>query len=269
MKYSLSAKNLVCRNLEAHASYCAGLLNPNHTKEITGIVRSDTGLLTSRLNQAVSNTVMLPRILQRFALDYFAERHSPFTLWHSASKPLDDDALAQLGFQRKQSQVAMAAEVQRLAVQGAGPSEGDLTGGELEVSGVKKEELATYGEVLAAECSSAQEAAELQKFYTALVAIPEQRRARLRFFLARLEGVPVAAGCLFASADALGLYDLTTLQDYRGRGIGRRLFRHLLEQAQASHHRSLVALVPAERQQLPLDCGFFAVGEVARYLFTP
>ncbi|WP_226647076.1 GNAT family N-acetyltransferase [Microbulbifer variabilis] len=264
MKYSLSAKNLVCRNLEAHAGYCAGLLNPNHTKEITGIVRSDTGLLSGRLNQAVSNTVMPPRILQRFALDYFAERHSPFTLWHSASKPLDDEALAQMGLQRKQSLVAMAAEIERLAVQGVAQ-----TVDELVVSAVDREALSDYAEVQAAECGSALEAAELQKFYTGLAEIPEQRRARLRFFLARLKDIPVAAGCLFASADALGLYDLVTLQEYRGRGIGRALFHHLLQQAQASHHRSLVALVPAERQQLPLDCGFFAVGEVARYMYTP
>ncbi|WP_444908557.1 GNAT family N-acetyltransferase [Microbulbifer sp. TRSA005] len=264
MKYSLSAKNLVCRNLEAHASYCAALLNPNHTKEITGIVRSDTGLLSSRLNQAVSNTVMQPRILQRFALDYFAERHSAFTLWHSASKPLDDEALAQLGLQRKQSQVAMAAEIERLAVQGAAQKVDGLV-----LCPVKKEALPEYAEVQAAECGSALEAAELKKFYTALAEIPEQRRARLRFFLARLQDTPVAAGCLFASADALGLYDLVTLQDYRGQGIGRALFHYLLEQAQSSHHRSLVALVPAERQQLPLDCGFFAVGEVARYVYTP
>ncbi|GAA5445951.1 hypothetical protein Misp06_04158 [Microbulbifer sp. NBRC 101763] len=266
MKYSLSAKNLVCRNLENHASYCAGLLNPNHTKEITGIVRSDSGLLSGRLNQVVSNSVMPPRILQRFALDYFAERHSPFTLWHSASKPQDDSALAEMGLQRRQSQVAMAAEIQRLSPDAAaGADENE----KLVISPVKKEDLASYAEVQAAGCGSVQEGAQLKKFYRALVDIPEQKRARLKFVLARLEGTPVAAGCLFASADALGLYDLVTLEAYRSRGIGRALFRHLLQQAQASHHRSLVALAPANKQQLPLDCGFFAVGEVARYVYSP
>ncbi|MFA0811419.1 GNAT family N-acetyltransferase [Microbulbifer epialgicus] len=266
MKYSLSAKNLVCRNLETHASYCAGLLNPNHTKEITGIARSDSGLLSGRLNQAVSNAVMQPRILQRFALDYFAERHSPFTLWHSATKSLDDNALAQLGLQRKQSQVAMTAEIQRLAP-GAIPAA--EVADKLVISAVKKEDLPAYANVQAVECGSAQEGTQLKKFYEALAEIPEQKRARLRFFLARLADTPVAAGCLFASADALGLYDLVTLADYRGQGIGGALFGHLLQQAQASHHRSLVVLAPADKQQLPLDCGFFAVGEVARYVYTP
>jgi len=265
MKYSLSAKNLVCRNLETHASYCAGLLNSNHTKEITGIVRSDSGFLSASLNQAVSNSVMPPRILQRFVLDYFAERHSPFTLWHSATKPLDDSALSELGLQRKQSQVAMAAEIQRLTPDAAAEEGSD----KLAFSSVKKEDLPIYAEVQAAGCGSAQEGAQLKKFYQALAEIPEQKRARLRFFLARLEDTPVAGGCLFASADALGLYDLITLEDYRGRGIGRALFRYLLEQAMASHHRSLVALAPADKQQLPLSCGFFAVGEVARYVYSP
>ncbi|WKD49499.1 GNAT family N-acetyltransferase [Microbulbifer spongiae] len=266
MKYSLSAKNLVCRNLETYASYKAGLISPDHTREITGLVRSDSGLLSGSLNQVVSNTVMPPRILQRFAVDYFAERHSPFTLWHSATKPLDDRALVELGLHRKPSQVAMAAEVQFLTPDSVLAPE---LRGRLTFSQAKKEDLSDYAQVQAAGCGSTREAAQLNKFYGALVDIPEQRRARLRFFLARLDGCAAAAGCLFASADALGVYDLFTLEDYRGQGVGRALFCHLLQQAQASHHRSLVALVPADRQQLPLDCGFFAVGEVACYLYRP
>ncbi|WP_445359339.1 GNAT family N-acetyltransferase [Microbulbifer sp. ANSA005] len=262
MKYSLSAKNLTCRNLEAYADYRASLVTPDCTKEITGIVRSDSGLPSIGLNQVISNMVMPPRIIQRFALDYFAERHSPFTLWHSASKPLDNDALDELGLKRRQSQVAMAAEIPRLSAAEVPVVE------QLAISAVKKEALPDYGAVQAAAAGE-QEGAQLAHFYQGLQEIPEQRRGRLKLFLAKLDGVPVAAGCLFAAADALGLYDLVTLPDYRGRGIGRALFKHLLTAAQGSHHKNLVALVPADRQQLLLDSGFFAVGEVARYQYTP
>lgn len=266
MKYSLSAKNLVCRNLEARASYCAGLLNPDHTKEITGVLRSDSGLLSHTFNQAVTNTVMPTRILQRFVVDYFAERHSPFTLWHCASKPLDDAELAELGLKRRESLVAMAVEVQRLAADDELPPE---LQGKLEIVPVASEELGSYGDIQAAVYNGAREGPQIKKFYHLLEEMPEQKRSRLKFFLGKLEGKAVAGGCLFASADALGFCDLVTLEDYRGRGVGRALFHHLVAQALTSHHKHAVALAPANRQQLLLESGFFAVGEVAQYRFEP
>lgn len=266
MKYSLSAKNLVCRNLESRASYCAGLLNPDHTKEITGVLRSDSGLLSYTFNQAVTNSVMPTRILQRFVVDYFAERHSPFTLWHSANKPLDDAELAELGVKRGDSMIAMAVEVQRLAADDALP---EPLRGKLELVAADAHALGEYAEVQASLYNGTREGPQIKKFYHLLQEMPEQKRSRLKFYLARLEGVAVAGGCLFASADALGFYDLVTLEDYRGRGIGRALFNHLVAEALKSHHKHAVAVTPVNRQELLLEAGFFAVGEVASYRFEP
>lgn len=262
MKYSLSAKNLVCRNLEAKASYCAGLLNPDHTREITGVLRTDSGLLSHTFNQVVSNAVMPTRILQRFVVDYFAERHSPFTLWHCANKPLNDAELAELGMVRRGSLVAMAVEVQRLAADEQCPPE-------LELAPAAEEEIADYAALQAEAFDGEREAPQIKKFYRQLQELPEHKRGRLKLFLGKWQGKPVAGGCLFASADALGFYDLVTLEEYRGRGIGRALFNHLVAQALGSHHKHAVALTPVERQELYLDTGFFAVGEVTRYRYEP
>lgn len=266
MKYSLSAKNLVCRNLESRGSYCAGLLNPDHTREITGVVRSDSGLLSRALNQAVANTVMPARIMQRFVVDYFAERHSPFTLWNGANRPFDDAEMAELGLKRKESLVAMAVEVQRLAADSELP--GDLQG-KLEIAQASTEELEIYGELQSKLWNGAREAQQVRKFYHLLQEVPDQKRSRLKYFLAKLDGEPVAGGSLFASAEALGFYDVATLEEHRGRGIGRAVFYHLVEQALASHHKHAVALAPVNRQELFLEAGFFAVGEVAQYAFEP
>lgn len=266
MKYSLSAKNLVCRNLESRASYCADLLHADSTREITGVLRSDSGLLSHTFNQAVTNSVMPARILQRFVVDYFAERHSPFTLWHCANKPLDDSEMLELGLKRGESRVAMAVEVQRLAADESLPPELD---GKLQIGQVDAEQLDEYGELQAAPYNGAREGVQIRKFYQQLREVPEQKRSRLKFYLARLDGEVVAGGCLFASADALGFYDMVTREDYRGRGIGRALFHHLVAQALTSHHKHAVALTPESRQELLLEAGFFAVGDVATYRFEP
>lgn len=263
MKYSLSAKNLVCRNLENKAGYCADLLNPKQSKEITGLLRTDSGLLSTRFNQVVSNTVMQPRILQRFVVDYFAERHSPFALWHCASKPLDDAALAELGLIRQAPMIAMAAEVKQLATDEKMP-EG------LEIKAVHSaDELLVYGDLVAEMQNCPRETAQIKKFYRQLAELPEHKHSRLKYFLGEFQGTPAATGCLFSSADALGFYDLGTLPAYRGRGIGATMMQHLVNEVLHSHHKHAVALVGEEQQDIWLNAGFYAVGEVARYDFIP
>ncbi|WP_226703668.1 GNAT family N-acetyltransferase [Microbulbifer elongatus] len=263
MKYSLSAKNLVCRNLENKAGYCADLMNPKQSKEITGLLRTDSGLLSSRFNQVVSNAVMQPRILQRFVVDYFAERHSPFSLWHCASKPLDEEALEALELKRQPPRIAMAAEVKQLAME-------DVLQDGLQIKTVNTaEDIITYGNLIAEMQNCARETAQIKKFYHQLAEMPEHKHSRLKLHLGEVDGKPVATGCLFSSADALGFYDLCTLPDYRGRGLGSAMFQQLVKEVIHSHHKHAVALVGEDQQDLWLNAGFYAVGEVACYEFTP
>ncbi|WP_160152142.1 GNAT family N-acetyltransferase [Microbulbifer sp. ALW1] len=263
MKYSLSAKNLVCRNLENKAGYCADLVNPKQSKEITGLLRTDSGLLSTRFNQVVSNAVMQPRILQRFVVDYFAERHSPFSLWHCASKPLDDTALAELHLVRQAPLIAMAAEVKQLAAE-----EAEVDG--LEIQCVTTADgIIAFGDLIAELQGNPREHAQIKKFYRQLSELPEHKHSRLKLYIGEYQGKPAATGCLFSSADALGFYDLATLPEYRGRGIGNALFQHLLGEVLHSHHKHVVALVGEDQQDLWLNAGFYAVGELAHYDFTP
>ncbi|MFV8780976.1 GNAT family N-acetyltransferase [Microbulbifer sp. SA54] len=263
MKYSLSAKNLVCRNLENRAGYCADLLNPKQSKEITGLLRTDSGLLSTRFNQVVSNAVALPRILQRFVVDYFAERHSPFSLWHCASRPLDEEALKEMGLVEQPPLIAMAAEVKQLATDGKPLAD-------LEIRAVANaEDLLSFGELIAEIHDSPRERAQVKKFYQHVSTLPEHKYSRLKFYLGLFQGQPVATGSLFSSADALGFYDLGTLPEFRKRGIGTAMFQHLLGEVIHSHHKHTVALVDEEQQDLWLNAGFYAVGEVTRFDFAP
>ncbi|WP_066960699.1 GNAT family N-acetyltransferase [Microbulbifer sp. Q7] len=263
MKYSLSAKNLVCRNLENKAGYCADLLNPKQSKEITGLLRTDSGLLSSRFNRVVSNAVMQPRILQRFVVDYFAERHSPFSLWHCASKPLDDAEMEALHLKRMAPQIAVAAEVKQLAVEDSGVE------GLVIRPATTAEDIIAFGDLVANMQDCPRESAQIKKFYRQLAELPEHKHSRLKLFLGEYQGTPVATGTLFSSADSLGFYDLATLPDYRGRGIGRAILLHLIGEVLHSHHKHAVALVGEDQQDIWLNAGFYAVGEVAHYEFTP
>lgn len=68
-------------------------------------------------------------------------------------------------------------------------------------------------------------------------AFPLDPGSSQKVFLALDGGKPVAASLLFLAGDAAGLYFITTLGDYRRRGIGRELVLATLQHARAAGAR--------------------------------
>lgn len=265
MKYSLTAKNLVRRNLEAKTSYYAELVNPGHTKEITGLLRIDSGLHADAFNPVISNSVLPVHIFKRFVVDYFAERHSGFTLLHCASVPFNDQELAEIGVMPIENGIAMAAELSDL-----GTVDDDRTlSSALTIEPLGPGDFGNYAAIISNELEDSRERRHLKSLYEKLEELPEFKRQRLKMYIAKWNGEPAGTGALFSSADAIGFYDIVTLPDYRGRGIGTAMFNQLVEDAKCSHHKHAVLQTVADKQDFFASAGFHSVGEIAVYEYHP
>jgi ribosomal protein S18 acetylase RimI-like enzyme len=62
----------------------------------------------------------------------------------------------------------------------------------------------------------------------------------MRVWVARLDGVPVAASGLFVAAGVAGIYNVATVPEARGRGIGRAVTIAALAEGVARGHRTAV-----------------------------
>jgi len=100
---------------------------------------------------------------------------------------------------------------------------------------VSREDLALWKEVTFAGFDFPQGDRTSYDRFTA--AFPLDPGSPQKAFLAFDGGRPVTASLLFLANDAAGLYFITTLGDYRRRGIGRELVLATLQQARAAGAR--------------------------------
>jgi len=91
------------------------------------------------------------------------------------------------------------------------------------------------------------------------------REGTLRTWIASLHDEPVAAAALFEAAGVAGVYNVATVSEARGRGIGRAITATVLAEAVARGHRT--AVLGASDLGYPVYCrlGFRDVSRLRSY----
>ena len=81
-----------------------------------------------------------------------------------------------------------------------------------------------------------------------------------------LDGTPVSTTAVIVNSEALGVYNVATVPEYRGRGFGEAVMRHALEEARREHgiERSILQSTPAGLH-LYQRMGYRTVTSVAVY----
>jgi GNAT superfamily N-acetyltransferase len=88
-------------------------------------------------------------------------------------------------------------------------------------------------------------------------------------FTASLDGRTVAAASLVPAAGVAGIYNVATLEAFRGRGIGTALTRELMRLAREMGFRAAVLIATPQGYSVFHKLGFRDVCEIGQYLWTP
>ncbi len=86
-------------------------------------------------------------------------------------------------------------------------------------------------------------------------------------FLARWQGVPAATGSLLLAPQAAGLYHVTTLPTYRGRGLGKAITLAVMQAARQMGYDRMVLLATPDGYPLYQRLGYAAVASVDLFVF--
>lgn len=88
-------------------------------------------------------------------------------------------------------------------------------------------------------------------------------------FVGLLDGKPVACGSLVYGAGVAGIYNIATLQEARGKGIGTAITNHALIHARAMGYRVAILGATEMGYRIYERLGFKEYFKIAQYLFSP
>ncbi|NBD25260.1 GNAT family N-acetyltransferase [Paenibacillus glycinis] len=159
--------------------------------------------------------------------DLYRERGRKLAWVTYSHEPDDviDKALAANDFKQVDSISGMALSLENWSSEEAG-----IPG--LEVRAIREpREIAQYRKVILAGFGIPEQMADL--FSQVFVDGPNADTAVIQHYLAYLDGNPVTTITTFTQGDVTGIYNIATLEAYRGRGLARATLDHVVRDVQA------------------------------------
>jgi ribosomal protein S18 acetylase RimI-like enzyme len=261
-------RDLADRALETfrvHATFPSRAIAGARIEESSALTWVDSGLSTDSFNIVLGarlDAASVPVRAREIAV-HFAGVRRPFSWWVSPGDRPDDlgERLAETGLSSEEWELAMACPLDRLRETAGVPG--------LDFERARtSESLADFARINAENWTPPD----------ALVAGYYGRAARrllesgppLRFYVARREGMAVAAVEIAESAGTLGVYNLSTRREHRNAGIGGALLAAALRAEESETGASLAVLQAAPAaSRLYRRLGFEEFGRIVEFKPVP
>ncbi|MEZ4586121.1 MAG: GNAT family N-acetyltransferase [Gemmatimonadales bacterium] len=255
---SVDLAEAAAENASCHSAWVQSRVPTMRTRLTPELVLADCGFDCDTFN-SVFRTRLAPDTARARAVEAIAWFEGrPFSWWVApGDRPADlGPMLESLGLVAAEGELAMACELALV-------SAGDRLG-ELEVSRVRTpEELELYAALLAALWEPPDQG--VVRFYREGRSQLLGEGCPLRLYLGRWQGTPVATAELAVSESAVGLYNVSTRPDHRGRGIGSAITRAPLLEARAEGHGLAVLQAAPAGVAIYRRVGFRPYGEIVEY----
>ncbi|HEX6104202.1 MAG TPA: GNAT family N-acetyltransferase [Gemmatimonadales bacterium] len=247
-------------NLVTHMTWVQSRLPGGHVELGEDLVLSDSGLpcdsfnFVCRARMNLGAAAAVARVVK-----YFISAGRPFSWWVGpADRPADlGRALLDAGFAAAESELAMTADLDRLG-------SADLAPGGLRIErATTPQRIRDFAVVNAANWSPPD--AQVLRFYELAAPILASPEAPLRLYVGYLGGEGVATSELTVSEGAVGLYNISTVEAHRRKGIGSALTLRPLVDARAEGHRLAVLQASEDGQGVYARIGFRATGRYTEY----
>jgi ribosomal protein S18 acetylase RimI-like enzyme len=247
-------------NLVAHATNAAASLPGARVELASDLVLVDSGIPCDTFNLVCRSRLEGKTASARIAgaIAFFGRSGHSYSWWLTPgySPPDLPERLQQAGLLPAESELAMVLDLASLApVQSpAGLEIRRVTG---------SDELATFAALSAGNWSPPDQ--QVVRYYE------QARPALLRadsaqwLYLGILDGTPVATAELTVGGGVVGLYNISTRREYRGRGIGSALTARPLADARTAGHRTAILQAAPDGVRIYRRLGFREFGTITEF----
>lgn len=126
------------------------------------------------------------------------------------------------------------------------------------------EDLTHFANVLAGLFGDSPEATQVRRYYT-IIRQYYATNQPMRLYLGEQSGQVVATGTLFIDKAIAGIYDIATRPEWRYKGYGTAMFRHLVQEARQQGVTQAVLQASPNALGIYERTGFTKVGVVSVY----
>ncbi|MGE0555509.1 MAG: GNAT family N-acetyltransferase [Gemmatimonadales bacterium] len=256
---SVDLAEAAAENASCHSAWVQTRVPTMRASLAPDLVLADCGFDCDTFN-SVFRTRLTPATARDRALEAIAWFEGrPFSWWVApGDSPADlGPMLESLGLVAAEGELAMACEL--ADVRDAGDALGELEVGRVRTP----EELELYAALLAALWDPPDQG--VIRFYGEGRSHLLAERCPLRLYLGRWQGTPVATAELAVTESAVGLYNISTRSDHRGRGIGSAITLAPLLEAKAEGHGLAVLQAAPAGVAIYRRVGFRPYGEIVEY----
>ncbi|UYX54925.1 GNAT family N-acetyltransferase [Bacillus thuringiensis] len=128
-----------------------------------------------------------------------------------------------------------------------------------------------FGETLAALFGTSAEGSNVQSYYNQISSLDLWNSDDMKLYLGLYKGEVVSVGSLVCTKDSVGIYDIATKEDMRGKGFGSTMFNFLLQEAKQLKSNYCVLQASPDGINIYKKSGFQVVGQMTvfenRHLF--
>ncbi|MDA2093500.1 GNAT family N-acetyltransferase [Bacillus cereus] len=256
----MNYKQLLIDNFAFKTSYVAQFVPGMSIKETKDYIAVDCGLPADTFNIITLLNNNLTEGVEKLhkEVEYYNQKKFPMSVWLWDEEQERDikSGLNKIGLKETEQNIAMVADLKTISPTIHMPV--SFTIQQASSPGLIKK----FGETLANLFGTSEEGIHVQAFYNQISNLDLWNSENMKLFLGFYEGEIVTVGSLICSKDSIGIYDIATKEEMRGRGFGSTMFNFLLQEAQKLKNTYCVLQASTDGINIYKKSGFQAIGKM-------
>ncbi|MFA2809400.1 GNAT family N-acetyltransferase [Bacillus mycoides] len=265
----MNYKQLLIDNFTYKTSYIARQVNGMDVKETKDYITVDCGLPADTFNIiTLLNSNVTEGIEKLYKeVEYYNQKKFPMSVWFWDDKQEQTikSELIKLGLKEAEKNIAMVAELKTIHPRINMPV--GFTIQKASSSG----QIKKFGETLVNLFGTSEEGKNVQAYYNQISSLNLWNSDNMKLYLGLYKGEVVSGGSLVCTKDSVGIYDIATKEEMRGKGFGSTMFNFLLQEAKQLKNTYCVLQASPDGINIYKKSGFQVVGQMTvfenRHLF--
>ncbi|MED3126665.1 GNAT family N-acetyltransferase [Bacillus wiedmannii] len=256
----MNYKQLLIDNFTYKTSYIARQVHGMDVKETKDYIAVDCGLPADTFNIiTLLNSNVTEGIEKLYKeVECFNQKKFPMSVWFwdDRHEQTIKSELIKLGLKEAEQNIAMIADLKTIH-----PTINMPEGFTIQKSS-SSGQIKKFGETLANLFGTSEEGTHVQAFYNQTASFDLWNSEQMRLYLGFNKEEVVSVGSLVCTKDSIGIYDIATKEEMRGRGFGSTMFNYLLQEAKELKVAQCVLQASPDGINIYKKSGFQSVGQM-------